>query len=465
MSDIKIGIMGFSDKEHYGQAMCVFLIDFPHSRPCRLARALAASVAIATALIRPLSAQQPAQGDYIQLYNRGEFRASYDSVRANLAQVYEKRNEDTRVPTDFISSKKLESAVRINDLFRNRIVKAFFIEDNSQLFTSHLYAARCCYRLDEFDASLNHYAQALRFKKLEFEKDDTVFYEMAKVFEKINNAPAYVRMLEAAYSMNAANYEYSREIALALYRTPEKKKAIYHLTRYLDSRGDDVDDPGLYLMLGNLYEDINRYLDTVHCYKKYCALKPEDGFARFALGYLSFSKTGDYALAEENLNAALSLLPEEDVFRRSKAYEYRADMAMSNLEFPFAVSLYLETIRFQDAVKNQINKKKEDVAGLKGAISDVKQSLIKNPDYATFNEYEYLQEEKGRHEYQLREVRYQYDKLNAGRVRWNLAACYEKLESFDDAIRYYREAIAFNYNAGGARDRIVKLQLKIKRGY
>jgi len=74
-------------------------------------------------------------------------------------------------------------------------------------------------------------------------------------------------------------------------------------------------------------------------------------------------------------------------------------------------------------------------------------------------------EEESKLRLERRERLYSYSKLDAGRVRWNMAECHERLGKLDDAIRYYRECIAFDYEPSKARDRVIKLQLKISRGY
>jgi len=140
-------------------------------------------------------------------------------------------------------------------------------------------------------------------------------------------------------------------------------------------------------------------------------------------------------------------------------------MAMRDLEFEKAVSLYGETIVYQDRIKKSLEEKDREIEKLNSDIRGVKSSLLKQPDFDTYTQYEYLMEEESKLRLERREKLYSYSKLDAGRVRWNMAECHERLGKLDDAIRYYRECIAFDYDSSRARDRIVKLQLKISRGY
>jgi tetratricopeptide (TPR) repeat protein len=429
---------------------------------------LLAVVTMAALLLIPprvhLNAQD-APPDYIESYSKGDYAKAYETIRKRLLAIYDTRVENKRVPTDFITAKKLEERVNMNDLFRNRVAEGFFIERNIELHTLHLDAARSLFRLERLDEALNHYGQCLRFKELEPEKDDGIIMEIAGVYKKRGDERAYAHALEAAYGLNPRKYEYSLRLGVALYRTAEKKRAIFHLERYLQWRGEGVDDPGLYLMIGNLNEDIGRYLETVRYYREYLAAKPGDGYIHFALGHLAFTRTGDFGLARSSFERALELLPENEIFRRSKAYEYTADMAMKDLDFEKAIRLYGETIVFQDRIKKLLEEKDREIGKLSADIRGVKTSLMKKPDFDTYNQYEFFLEEESRLRLERRERLYSYSKLNAGKVRWNIAECSERLERLDDAMRYYRECIAFDYNSSRARERIVKLQLKISRGY
>lgn len=412
----------------------------------------------------PIGAQNANNGDFIELYQKGEYQKAFEILKKDITAEYDKRIAEKRVPSDFISFKRVEEGININDLFRKRQEKGFFIEDNEKLFTLHLYAARCSFNLSEYDKSLNHYYQALRFKSLEFNKDDVVFYEIAQVYKKLNLTINYRRTLETAYSLNPNKYEYSLELGNSLYRSREKKKAIYHLERYVKDRGDSV-DPDLFLKIGNLNEDIGRYLETVKYYRKYLGKKPDDAHIHFALGYLGYKRTGNYPLALESFQKSLELLPREDILRRSKANEFMADIYRKELDYERAADLYRKTIRYQDEILSDIDKKRKEILKIRDQITQLKSSLIKRQDFNTFSEYELQTDEKGQLEQENREKNYELKKLNAGKVRWSLAEAYERQGKLNEAIQYYREAITHDYQSVKAREKIIKLKLKIKRGY
>jgi len=412
----------------------------------------------------PVGAQSEKNGNFMELYQKGEYQKAIEVLKKDINAEYEKRSAEKRVPSDFISFKRVEEGININDLFRKRQEKGFFIENNEKLFTLHLYAARCSFNLAEYDKSLNHYYQALRFKSLEFNKDDVIYYEIAQVYKKLNLTVNYRRTLETAYSLNPNKYEYSLELGNSLYRTGEKKKAIYHLERYINEQGDSA-DPDLFLKIGNLNEDIGRYLETVKYYRKYLEKKPDDAHIHFALGYLGYKRTGNYPLALESFQKSLELLPREDILRRSKANEFMADIYRKELDYKRAAELYRKTISYQDEILSDIDKKKKDILKIRDQIAQLKSSLIKRQDFNTFSEYELETDEKGKLEQENKEKNYEFKKLNAGRVRWNLAEAYERQGKLTEAIQYYREAITHDYQSVKAREKIVKLKLKIQRGY
>ncbi|HNW30975.1 MAG TPA: tetratricopeptide repeat protein, partial [Spirochaetota bacterium] len=368
------------------------------------------------------------------------------------------------IPTGFITMKDVSKDVDLKMLFRNRKAEPFLIEDKPDISILHLYAARNYFKLTNYDYSLNHYIQCLRFKKVEEKKDDIIYYEIAQVFKKGNYINAYVNFLETASSLNMDNYSYSLELGRALYRTEMKKRAIYHLERYL-SGTDEPFSSELYLMLGNLYEDIGKYLETEKYYIKYLEKKPDDGNIHFALGHIAFLRTGNYPLALTSLERALALLPEKEIFKKSKTYEYKADIALQELEFENAVRFYTETIKYQKRIDDEIKGKKIEISGLNEKIRNLKSNLLKVENFEQYEEYENLMDEKGKKEAELRQIENEYNKLNAGKVRWNIAYSLERLEKLNEAIAYYRDAISFDFNSNQARKKIINLELKIKRGY
>mgnify|MGYP001166950628 CR=1 FL=1 len=412
----------------------------------------------------PLTAQVRDSEEYSGYFNNGNYTRSLEIINKKLDEFYSTRVEDKRIPTGFITMKDVTKDVDLKMMFRNRKAEPFFIEDNPDISILHLYAARNYFKLTNYDYALNHYIQCLRFKKVEEKKDDIIYYEIAQVFKKGNHFNAYVNYLETASSLNMDNYSYSLELGRALYRTEMKKRAIYHLERYLTGT-DEPFSPELYLMLGNLYEDIGKYLETEKYYIKYLEKKPDDGNIHFALGHIAFLRTGNYPLSLNSLEKALALLPEKEIFKKSKTYEYKADIALQELEFDKAVRFYMETIRYQQKIADEIKSKQSEIAGLHETIRSLKENLLKVENFEQYEEYENLMDEKGKKEAELRQIENEYNKLNAGKVRWNIAYSLERLEKLNEAIAYYRDAIAFDFNSNQARKKIINLELKIKRGY
>ena len=264
--------------------------------------------------------------------------------------------------------------------------------------------------------------------------------------------------------MNKENVSYSLELGTALYRTSKKKEAIHHLERYIKYTEDAI-SPDVYLMLGNLNEDIGKYLETEKYYIEYLDKKSDDGYKQFALGHIAYLRTGNYTLALASLDKALSLLPEKEIFRISKCYEYKADIALQELEFQKAISLYTKTIEYQSHLSEDIKNKKNEVAALNIKIRNLKTALLRDETFEQYTEYNKLLNEKDEKETEIRRIENESKKLHAGKVRWNIAYAYERLDNFKEAIKYYRDVISFDYNASQAREKIINLELKINRGY
>jgi tetratricopeptide (TPR) repeat protein len=435
-------------------------LNIKHSHAC--------SLSILAVILLFLSAvaysQKEGSGDYTGLYNKGSYPQALEAINKQLDNYYSTRVDNKRVPIGFITMKNAAKEVDLKMLFRNRKAEHFFIEDNPEISSLHLYAARCYFKLSSYDYSLNHYVQSLRYKKVEEKKDDIIYYEIAQVFKKGGYFNAYVNALETASTLNKNNYAYSLELGKTLYRTDMKKRAIYHLERYINGTEETV-SPELYLMLGNLYEDIAKYLETQKYYIRYLERKPDDGNIQFALGYIAYQRTGNYALALQSFDRALKLLPENEIVKISKTYEYKADIALQELEFDNAVLFYTETIKYQDKIAGDIKNKKTEISDLNLTIRNLKASLLRQENFEQYEEYENLMDKKGKKEIELRQIENEYNKLNAGKVRWNIAYSLERIEKYNDAIKYYRDAMTFDYNPNMARKKIINLELKIKRGY
>ncbi|HPN12087.1 MAG TPA: tetratricopeptide repeat protein [Spirochaetota bacterium] len=422
------------------------------------------TILLACLLTESVKAQNPGDANYLPLYNSGNYSKALEIIIKNLDDFYITRVDDKRIPTGFITIKEAAKEIDLKTIFRTRKAEHFFIEDNIVISSLHLYAARCYFKLSNYDNALNHYVQALRYKKVEENKDDVIYYEIAQVFRKTNYFTAYINHLETASLLNKNNVSYSLELGTVLYRTAMKKQAIHHLERYIKGTEDTI-SPDLYLMLGNLYEDTGRYLETEKYYMKYLEKMPDDGYKQFALGHIAYYRTGNYPLALASLDKALVSLPKNEIYRISKSYEYKADIALSELDFKNALQFYSETIKYQTRISEDINNKKAELAALNLKIRNIKSALLREENFEQYTEYELLLDAKGKKESEIRQIENEYTKLNAGKVRWNMAYSYERLGDYTGAIKYYRDVISYDYNANQARKKIINLELKIKRGY
>ncbi len=403
---------------------------------------------------------------YQSLYEKGEYEDALAEAIKNIDEHYSKRVDDTRVPSGYISLRNTGEDVDLIALFKNRKEKGFFIEDNPELSQLHLYAARCNSRLNKRKDALNHYVQALRFREIAYQRDDKIFYEIGEVFKSYQSPEffrGYTYALEQAYSLDVNNYNYSYELGMALSSTREIKKALFHLERYVQAVSEA---PGeVLLKIASLYDFSGKYIEAEKSYNRYLMLKPGNGEIHFALGYLAYSRTGNYSLAESSFQAALQHLSESDIYRRSKCFEYMGDMAFSNLKYEKASLMYISTIDYQNKIQANIDSVKAELVRIKAEVNVLKQDLIRNRDFEKYEEYEILQEDLGEKEREFENLKNSFNRLNPGKVRWNLAEINEKKDKYEEAISYYRESIKFDHKSREAREKIEKLQLKIKRGY
>jgi tetratricopeptide (TPR) repeat protein len=402
---------------------------------------------------------------YKALIDKRDYKGALKEIMNRIDEIYSTRVDDKRIPTDFITLGSDRQVVNINKLFRERRAESFFIEDNAELYALHTAAGKCFYETREYDQALSHYYQALRFRTFQYDGEDGIFYGIAQANLKKENFQGYLDALETAASINDRNLDYSLELGRALYRTPDKKRAIYHLEKYALAKGKGLAELDVLIMLAGLYEDINRYLDTEKYYRLYLEKKPDDGFIHYALGFAAFRNTGNYKLAATELRKAIELLPEKEIYKRSKAYEYLGDMLLGTLKLDEAIAAYLETIKYQNMVRTEIEENDREIARLNAEIRKIKAVLLKEKNYVQYNEYQLQMQDREKILSSRREKKYEYEKLNPGKSRWNIADCYERKERLDDAISYYRQAITFSYQPNDAREKIIKLQLKIKRGY
>lgn len=415
-------------------------------------------------LILSLCCPVHAQEKAADLFNRGNNDEALKLILKDLDDFYSSRMLETRIPESFITLTEKKEKANLLDMFRNRTEKGFFVEENPQIADLHLLAARCYEKKLEYRPAINHCYQSLRFRSITPARDYIVFYQMAGIYGLMKEKTARINCLETAASLNPGEYTYSLELGDMLYRSNDPKRAIYHFERYV-SMSPDMADPELYLKIANLYEQIDKYLETQKYMTLYLQKKPERGEIHYALGYLAYAHTGNYPLAFRSFRKSLELLPEKDIFRRARCREYMADMLMSDREYEQAINSYREAIAYGKQIEKDMESMKSSIAQLDKKISDLKKNLLKTPAFEQYEELQLVQKKKAEQEMVLRNRQADYEKLHPGKVRWNLAGCLVLLERLAEAVDAYRECLVFNYRPVESRENIKKLQLKISRGY
>lgn len=418
-------------------------------------------------LFLPLTlSSQNTQGtsSYTELYEKKEYARSLAIINIALNKYYENKVENRRLPEQFITTRPDTSDIDLREIFRKRKLRPFHIEENEEMLQLHLYAARCYSAQNRHSKALSHYTQALRFTQTGDEETDVIYFEMSRVYRTLNRFEGYLDALEMAYTINPENYSYSRELGLALVTTTDKKKARFHLERYLENSADTV-EPGILRALASLSHSLRDYLSTEEYLLQYLKQEPDDVQTLFALGDLAYRYTGHHDLAEKTLSTAVKELPEEKAWQKSKALEYLGDIARKDLRYAEAIERYIGTIQYQSKTEKEIDSQKKKIEEMRARINELKAALIKKPDFTMYEEHGELLEKKGEAEQVLFELEKNLRTMNPGKVRWNLAWSYEQQENYEKAIEWYRNSIQYNYRNNDARERIVKLKLKRERGY
>ncbi len=400
---------------------------------------------------------------YSDLLQNGNYDEALKIINDKISLINETRVDNKMVPSTIITVESIDQTVDLKKLFSERKNELYMIENNPELSKLHFDAGICYRNLKIYDSALNNFYQSLRYKEIQSGVDDVTFYEISQIHKENGDYPAYLNTLETAYGFNPSKIEYSAELGRALYSTNQKKKAIYHLNKYVLQNSSS--DPNVYLLLGGLSTDIGKYLESAEYYEKYLSLKPDDPYIMFALGFINYQHIGNFNKAIALFSSAVNKLPENEILYKSKCYEYIGDMLFKNLKYTNAITAYSETIKYEESINNNISSKKTELETKNNEIRELKISMLKQNNYLKFAEYQFQSQEKEKILFELKDLNYEFNKINSGKIRWNTAECYERLNMLNEAIEFYKKSISYNYKSNESRSRIIKLQLKIKRGF
>lgn len=401
--------------------------------------------------------------DYAGLIEQKKFADALVILQSQLNEMYSTRSTDKKIPDSYIAIEKIEEGIDLKKLFAERKLQPYFIENNDTLYTLHINTALCYQNMFKYNEALQHYFQALRFTTIS-EKDHTIFYSLALLFKRLNKTDAYMNYLEEAYEIKPDNYDYSLELALALASGKNKKKALFHLNRYIQSKGDQT-PPELYLTAANCYESIGDFINAGRYYQLYLTIHPDDAAIQFALGYLAYTKISDMKLAHAALTRGLSLYADTDLIRRGISYSILGDITSMDLHYTESISNYLKAIQIAEKFQKSIEDKKTTIEGIKIKINTIKSTLLDKKDISLYPEYQSLMDELGNNELELRRLEHDYSKLAVGELYFKIAALYENTMQYQQAIDWYTKAMASGTKIRESSKKIEKIQLKISRGY
>jgi tetratricopeptide (TPR) repeat protein len=401
--------------------------------------------------------------NYKDAIHQKKFSEALTIIQSKLDDIYSKRSIEKQIPTTYVAIEKIEEGVDLQKIFSERKIQPYFIENNDTLYALHADTALCYQNIYKYHEALQHYFQALRFTTIG-EKDHTIFYSIAQIFKKINKFNAYVLYLEEAYEIKPDNYDYSLELSLALSSGKNKKKALFHLNRYIASKGDSV-PPNLYLIAANCYESIGDYIKASEQYTLYLHHKPNDYAVLFALGYLAYTKISDMKLAYKSFINAIPLFNENDWVLKGLSYTMLGDIECMDLNYKNGLEYYLQSIAISENMKKIIDEKKANINTINDKINVIKSTLLANKDIALYPQYQTLMDELGNNELELRQLEHEYSKLNAGLLSFKIAVAHENMMQFAQAIEWYNKTIEYGIKIRESSKKIEKLQLKISRGF
>lgn len=406
---------------------------------------------------------------FLSLYKSGAYQKSLKKIESKLKEIYDKRVENKQIPNkqlyiESIGEDKFKKDYQeIIKKFRVRKTKKYFLEDNKELANLHLYAGLCYKNLKNNRYALHHFNQTLKYKELEYKKDDIVFYNISQIFKEQSLFKGYVDALEMAYSLNEDNIEYSKELGEYLYLKGERRRAIYHLERYIE-KSDKVEQR-IFIKLAGLNEGEKNYLKTERYYLEYLMNDQNNANIHFAVGILALNHTGNLKLAEISFNKSIKLLPETDIYRKAKSYEYIGEIHYRYMKYDKSATAYEQTIQYHNKIEKSIDSKKNEIKSARNKITKIKASLILKQDPEKYSQYLKLRIENGDRESELKNLRLEFKKLNVGKVKWRIAYCYEKLDKLKEAIKFYKKSVLYHYKPSDSEKRILKLKLKLFRGY
>lgn len=401
--------------------------------------------------------------DYSGLIQQKKFTEALQIIQSQLDATYSKRSADKKIPDSYIAIEKIEEGIDLKKLFSERKLQPYFIENNDTLYTLHINAALCYQNIFKYNEAVQHYFQALRFTIIT-EEDHSIFYSLALLFKRLKKNEAYLNYLEEAYEIKPDNYDYSLELALALAAGKNKKKALFHLNRYIQSKGSET-PPELYITAANCYESIGDFINAGRHYQLYLNNHPDDADIQFALGYLAFTKISDMKLAYASLLKGLSLYDEADLIRKGISHSIIGDITGMDLNYTESLTHYLKAVQISERIQKSIEDKKNSIEGIKSKINIIKSALLDKKDISLYPEYHSLLDELGNNEIKLRMLEHEHSKLNTGELYFKIATIYENTTQYQQAIEWYNKAIASGTRIRESSKKIEKIQLKISRGY
>ena len=402
---------------------------------------------------------------YQELIDAEEFEKAQKKISDRITEINSKNTKNKRIPSNFISFVAIEQEIDVNSLFNERTVENFLIEDNPELHKLHFDAAVVNYKLKEYKRAASYLHQSLRYKPIEYKKDDKLFSLMSQIYLNIGNITAYRNSLELAFKLNPAISEYSKDLGLSYYESSNKKKAIYYLENYVKLESYEIEDKKIFVKIANLNADIHRNLEAQKYYLLYLEKGGDDYDMYYVVGNLAYNETGNLDLAQTCYMQVVQNMSDEESLKKSKSMEHLGDIAYKKMYYTAALEWYLQSIELEKGYRDNLEKKRNEIKELEEKISKLKIELLKSNNYVQYNEYQFLRQELTRLKREEIQLNYELRKHASGKRRWKTAIVYEQTEQLNKAIDYYRESIKLDYKSNEARERIEKIQLKINRGY
>lgn len=398
-------------------------------------------------------------------------------ITEKLADIYSLRVKSRVIPTDLIQTaiRKAEEKERKRLVRKAPRIKSDIqlIEENSDIFFLHLNLAFCKLNRKKFLEAIGNFREAKRFIVVkESQKKEYAFidYQVAISYKALEKEEGYLESMERALKADPENPLYLRGIGYS-YRFRDTDKSIYYLEKYLKIqeangavvKGNKKKNQNIYLILSSLYEEKNRFLDTLKYYKKYLKDNPRDGDIHFATGFIAHKKSGNSQLALEHYQQAIQYLGPEEYKKRFQVYNLAGEIFFKEREYQKALQNFQNAKPYYAKIENEITDIYAKINSIKENMNRVKLEILRKHTRRaqdTLEKFNFTLASERKKGQRAEILKRQYD---FGKIEWQIARSFENMGNLEESIRYYQLAIKKGFRKTELLQRIKKIEQNLNR--